>query len=124
MLCIGVCECLCIRPRVCVFMCVFMCVCVCVFICVCVCVCVCEREGGSCVCVCVFVNGGGEPRCSFGAGVQAVGFSQVSNISVRTCLGPHQAAGVSCYCHFCSSLRCRDMAHKGESYLPTPNLSP
>ena len=76
------------------------------------------------VCVCVFVNGGGEPRCSFGAGVQAVGFSQVSNISVRTCLGPHQAAGVSCYCHFCSSLRCGDMAHKGESYLPTTNLSP
>ena len=86
-----------------------LCVDVCVYVCVCVCLCVyiCVFEGGgSCVCVCVcaclFVNGGGEPRCSFGAGVRAVGFSQVSSISVRTCLGPHQAAGVLCYCHFCS----------------------
>ena len=55
---------------------------------------------------------------------QAVRRAQVSDISVRTSLGPHQAAGVSCYCPSCSSLRRENMAHQSGSYSPTQHLSP
>ena len=49
--CVSVCECWGIGPRLCVVVCVYVSVCVFVFVCVCVCVCVWEHRPHGYVCL-------------------------------------------------------------------------